>query len=86
MQETQQELRVQYLGGGEDLLEKEMQLTSVFLPGKSHRQRSLEGYSPWGHKQSDMTEQLTCTHSNVYTKEKRRQALVVGFRWVSDML
>ena len=29
----------------------------VFLPGKSHGQRSLEGYSPWGHKQLDMTEQ-----------------------------
>ena len=31
----------------------------VFLPGKSHGQRSLAGYSPWGHKKSDMTEQLT---------------------------
>ena len=30
--------------------------TLVFLPGKSHGQRSLEGYSPWGHKESDMTE------------------------------
>jgi len=27
----------------------------VFLPGESHGQRSLEGYSPWGHKESDMT-------------------------------
>ena len=25
-------------------------LTPVFLPGKSHGQRSLVGYSPWGHK------------------------------------
>ena len=24
----------------------------VFLPGKSHGQRSLVGYSPWGHKES----------------------------------
>ena len=24
--------------------------TPVFLPGESHRQRSLAGYSPWGHK------------------------------------
>jgi len=30
--------------------------TPVFLPGKSHGQRSLEGYSPWGPKESDMTE------------------------------
>ena len=27
--------------------------TPVFLPGKSHRQRSLVGCSPWGHKESD---------------------------------
>ena len=27
-----------------------------FLPGKSHGQRSLVGYSPWGYKDSDMTE------------------------------
>ena len=33
----------------------------VFLPRKSHGQRSLVGYSPWGHKESDTTEQL-CTH------------------------
>ena len=30
----------------------------VFLPGESHGRRSLVGYSPWGHKESDMTEQL----------------------------
>ena len=28
----------------------------VFLPGESHRQRSLAGYSPWGHKESGTTE------------------------------
>ena len=32
------------------------QPTPVLLPGESHGQRSLEGYSPWGHKESDMTE------------------------------
>ena len=30
--------------------------TPVFLPGESHGQRSLVGYSPQGHKESDMTE------------------------------
>ena len=35
------------------------QPTPAFLPGKSRRQRSLAGYSPWGHKESDTTEQLT---------------------------
>ena len=28
----------------------------VFLPGESHGQRNLMGCSPWGHKESDMTE------------------------------
>ena len=31
--------------------------TPVFLPGESRGQRSLAGYSPWGHKESDTTEQ-----------------------------
>ena len=33
--------------------------TKVFLPGKSHGQRSLVGYSLWGPKESDTTERLT---------------------------
>ena len=32
--------------------------TPVLLPGKSHGQRSLVGYSPWGRKELDTTEQL----------------------------
>ena len=36
----------------EDPLEKRIP-TPVFLPGKSHGQRSLVGYSPWGHKESE---------------------------------
>ena len=39
--------------------------TPVFLPGEFQRKRSLVNYSPWGHKESDMTEQQThtlCTH------------------------
>ena len=31
----------------------------MFLPGKFHGQRSLVGYSPWGHKELDTTEGLT---------------------------
>ena len=38
------------------------QPTPVLLPGESHGQRSLVGYSPWGHKESDMTE-ATAQHS-----------------------
>jgi len=41
---------------------REWLLTPVFLPGKSHRQRSLEGYSPWGCKELDTIERLTLPH------------------------
>ena len=37
---------------------RKWQSTPVLLPGKSHGQRRLVGYSPWGHKESDTTEQL----------------------------
>ena len=48
---------------------REWQPTPVFLSGESHGQRSLTGYSPWGHKELDMPEQLTHTHKtyNTYT-------------------
>ena len=35
---------------------RKWQSTPVFLPGESHGQRSLVGYSPWGHKELDTTE------------------------------
>ena len=35
------------------------QPTSIFLPGESHGQRSLAGYNPWGHKESDTAERLS---------------------------
>ena len=50
-----QETRVQSLGQ-EDPLEKGMATTPAFLPEKSHGQRSLVGYSPWGCKEADMTD------------------------------
>ena len=36
----------------------------VFLPGKSHGQRNLVGYSPWGCKELDKTEH-THTHTSL---------------------
>ena len=44
--------------GWEDPLEKEMAPPLVLLPGKSHGWRSVVGYSPWSHKESDMTVRL----------------------------
>ena len=47
----------------EDPLEKEWSSTPVFLPGVFHGQRSLvSNNSPWGPKESDMTEPLTLSH------------------------
>ena len=37
----------------------------VSMPGEFHEQRSPAGYSPWGCKESDMTEQLTLSLSPV---------------------
>ena len=37
--------------------------TPVFLPGESHGQKSLAGYSPWGRKESDVAERLTLPFS-----------------------
>ena len=50
-----QETCVQSLGQ-EDPLEKEMTTHYSILPGESHRQRSLVGYSPYSHTESDTTE------------------------------
>ena len=42
---------------------RKWQLTPVFLPGEYHGQRSLAGYSSWGHKESDTTEWPTLSLS-----------------------
>ena len=52
------------------------QPTAVFLPGESHGQRSLVGYSPWGHKESDTTERLS-RHNTVF-----RGPFSAGDTWV----
>ena len=49
-----------YIKGISNLItwRKQWQPTPVLLLGKSHGRKSLVGCSPWGHKESDMTEQL----------------------------
>ena len=47
-----------------------MATTPVFLPGKSHEQKSLADYSPWGHKESDTTEH-TCIKERKKTISKQ---------------
>ena len=50
---------------------RKWQPTPLFLPRKSHRQRSLAGYSPWGHKELDMTERA---HMLSYISSTHRPA------------
>ena len=86
-----QETRVQ-LPGWEDPWRRKWQPTPVFLPGKSHGQRTLAGYSQWGCKESDkLSHQTTstelvsvqctaCLFSNVLFIYMAAQALVAAHR------
>ena len=70
--------------GWEDPLEEGWQPTPVFLPGESHGQRSLASYSPWGCKESDMTERQPSTAqvllaSLVYREDIAYTALLFVF-------
>ena len=70
--------------GWEDPLEEGWQPTPVFLPGESHGQRSLASYSPWGCKESDMTERQPSTAqvllaSLVYREDIAYTALLFAF-------
>ena len=62
--------------------------TPLFLPGEFHGQKSLEGYSPWGCKKSDTTEQLNHHYDQSHllllpwgsdSKESTRSAGDLGF-------
>ena len=82
----------------EEPLEKGMATTSVFLPGEFHGWKSLAGYSPWGCKELDTTEQLTekavASHSSTlawkipWTEEPGRLqsmgSLGVGHDWATS--
>ena len=57
---------------------RKWQPTPVLLPWKSHGQRSLVGYSPWGHKESDMTERL---HFHFHRLSKGQSWLTI---WLSN--
>ena len=52
--------------GQKDPLEKGM---ATQLQYSCHGQRSLAGYSPWGHKELDTTERLTLTEESGFSRE-----------------
>ena len=56
---------------------KEWHPTPVFLPGESHGQRSLGGYSPWGCKESDM-DRLSLSLSYTVSIQENQDALRLG--------
>ena len=58
-------------GNGNPFHSIPVQSIPVFLPGKSHGQRSLAGYSPWGLKESDMAYRLS-THAKRPKEFKKR--------------
>ena len=74
---TIRETRVQSLGQ-EDPLEKEWQPILVLLPGKSHGQRSLVGYSPQGRRELDTAERLSTERSEAQTKRSEVRVQVPG--------
>ena len=74
-------------------LRRKWQPTPVFLPGESHGRRSLEGYSPWGRKESDSTEWLHFTffRKNVTSQSESQQRHgtsdiihLVFIDWIND--
>ena len=57
---------------------RKRQSTPVYLPGEFHGQRSLAGYSSWGCKKADTTEQLTLILSAI----KRIETMPVAKTWM----
>ena len=57
-------------------LEEKMATHSyMFLPGKSHEQRSLVGYSPWGHRRARHNLETKEKHTVKYTARTRTQVM-----------
>ena len=63
--------------GWEDPLEKKM---TTNLPGKSHRQRSLVGYSPWGCRRV----RYDLVHNLLSLKQEERKEIENLARWMVD--
>ena len=55
------------------------QLTPVFLPGESHGQRSLAGYSPWSHEELGTTEVTYHAHTRVIHRQDHIVKCLEGF-------
>ena len=66
-----------------ELQRRRWQPTPVLLPGKPHGWRSLVGCSPWGHEESDTTQQSDFTftfHLHALEKEMATHSSVLAWR------
>ena len=61
---------------------RKWQPAPVLMPGKFHGWRSLVGYSPWGHKESDRTEWLNS--NNTVKNTGNRQTALEGFWFLNE--
>ena len=68
------------------LLRRKWQPIPVILPGESHGQRSLAGYSAWGCKESGTTEQLSLTQSVYSLSKEGRHLETFQYYLLSDHL
>ena len=66
---------------GKILWRRKWKPTPVLLPGKSHGQRSVVGYSPWGRKESDMTERFLFT--SIHTPCSSDTELLIFPRYIT---
>ena len=65
---------------------RKWQSTPVFLPGKSHGQRSLEGYSPWGRKELNTTEWLSLSSFSLFLFNGLMSITAMMGRWTLNGL
>ena len=72
--------------GWEDPLEKEMATHSTQLPGESHGQRSLVGYSPGDWKELDMTERLNNSKDDLFSIVKLFPDSLLQLYWRAIIL
>ena len=73
MQETEETLFEPWVG--KTPWRRAWQPTPVFLPGESCGQRSLVGYSPWGPKELDTTEETWHTRAHFDLSEAKPQSV-----------
>ena len=86
MQETQvQFLKIPW---GKIPWRKKWQFTPVFLPGKSHGQRSLAGYSPWCHNRvrQDLVTKKQQPNRYIHVEMAMKHALGINYFFVKDAL